>query len=119
MLSTPSTNEMNFQDNVINQHPSVIARKERLQAASRADEKKQPRSRRDVGTAPKRLPPSRVSRRGLPCPETHDTPPQAGFPFPPPDEATDEDFVGFITVDSTRQRKPRRRHTRRPSISAI
>lgn len=108
---------MNFQDNVINQHPSVIAREQRRAAASRAEEKKEPRSRRDVGTAPKRLLPSRVSRRGLPCPETHDTPPQAAFPFPSPEDATDEDFVGFITVDSTRQRKPRRR-ARRPSISA-
>jgi len=119
MLSTPSTNEMNFQENVINQHPSTIARNERRQAASRAEEKKEPRSRRDVGTAPKRLLPSRVSRRGLPCPETHDTPPQAAFPFPPPEEATYEDFLGFITVDSTRQRKPRRRGGRRPSISAV
>lgn len=74
----------------------------------------QKRSRKNVGHAPIPLLKSRVSRRGLPCPEEHDTPEAASQPFPCPAVVTEEDFEGFILVDNQREivRRQRRRARR-------
>ena len=50
-----------------------------------------------IGNAPVRRLPSRVSRRGLPCPEVHDT-------YVPKDE---RDMNGFISVAKTSKWKGR------------
>ena len=79
-----------------------------------ARKRAEPRSRRLVGHAPQRLLRSRVSRRGLPCPEVHDTPASAADPFPSAEVANEDDFEGFVTVDNQGRRADQiRRQIRR------
>jgi len=60
------------------------------------------RSRRAVGNAPTHPLPSRVSRKGLPCPEIHDT----------PMNPAEDSFLGFIEVGLHRQKIRRGRRRR-------
>jgi hypothetical protein len=94
------------------QHP-MMSEQARIDAWA-ARKRAEPRSRRLVGHAPQRLLRSRVSRSGLPCPEVHDTPACAADPFPFPEVATEDDFVGFVTVDNQGRRAEQlRRQMRR------
>ena len=82
-----------------------------------ARKRAEPRSRRLVGHAPQRLLRSRVSRRGLPCPEVHAPPAAAADPFPSPEVANEDDFEGFITVDNQGRRADQiRRQMRRMRV---
>ena len=82
-----------------------------------ARKRAEPRSRRLVGHAPQRLLRSRVSRRGLPCPEVHDTPASAADPFPSAEVANEDDFEGFITMDNQGRRADQiRRQMRRMRV---
>lgn len=90
----------------------MISEQARIEAWA-AKKRLEKRSRRMVGTAPTRPLPSRVSRKGLPCPEVHDTPSCAADPFPSPEVADEDDFDGFITVDNARDRAERMRRQQR------
>ena len=90
----------------------IISEQARIEAWA-AKKRLEQRSRRMVGTAPIRPLPSRVSRRGLPCPEIHDTPSCAADPFPSPEVTDEDDFEGFITVDNARDRAERLRRQQR------
>jgi len=90
----------------------MISEQARIEAWA-AKKRLEKRSRRMVGTAPTRPLPSRVSRKGLPCPEVHDTPSCAADPFPSPEVADEDDFDGFITVDNQRARAERLRRQQR------
>ena len=90
----------------------MISEQARIEAWA-AKKRLEKRSRRMVGTAPIRPLPSRVSRKGLPCPEIHDTPSCAADPFPSPEVADEDDFDGFITVDNARDRAEHMRRQQR------
>ena len=103
---------MQFHNPQPTQQP-IMSEQARIDAWA-ARKRAEPRSRRLVGHAPIRPLRSRVSRKGLPCPEVHDTPAAAADPFPSPEVADEDDFEGFVTVDSQRRQfeKLRRRKRR-------
>jgi len=103
VYTTPQ-DQMQFQTDNLKRHATIQAQQyhSTIWATRIRDEK---RSRKLVGRAPLPVFYSRVSRKGLPCPEVHDTPDCASRPFPTPNIVNEDDFDGFILVDTLAVKK--------------